>query len=229
MDSLDFLKECPKGAATLSVLYTDGRLHNVENLDIGTIETASPLLGFAFEETRSGPKHYLEGVTPMALASFLRFIFSSDRDYMPEDKKDDPCSMLLHAHVYQLADIYDIAELRTLARANMTRECEFSCSSCSPPLDLCEAINFIYQHLSKHEDIIDTLANYCVSMFLYHKLGVIQAFKNLAYEHRRFQQDLCMVNIKRGFVDDGKYCLSVLEASTKLIIVQLLLPLYNCP
>lgn len=204
MDSLDFLNHRRKGDASLTVLYKDGTLTHIHDLDLEAFEAASPLLAFAFEESRAGPKHYLEDVTPASLASLLRYIHSDPREYVPEECKLEPISMLLHAQVYRLADIYDIPGLQTMAKANMTRECEFSCSTNQSPRDLCEAIDFIYQHLPKHADIIETLANYCVSMFLYHGLGDIEAFRAMAYEHRRFQQDLCMVNLRRGFMDDGK-------------------------
>lgn len=213
MDSLDFLEAYPKGDATLSVRYVNGSLVHIAGLDHSVIETASPLLAFAFEETRSGPRHYMEDVTPAAISSLLRYIYSEPREYVPEDYRNSPISMLVHAHVYHLAETYDIPDLRRSAKGNITRECEFSCSACMPPLDLCEAIEYIYQYLPTHKDIIDTLSNYCVSMFLYHKLGQMQAFKDLCYVNDRFQQDLCMVNINRGFIDDA--ALAIIQLPVK--------------
>jgi len=204
MENLDFLKDAPEGNATLSVRYVNGTLACLTNLSLEPIQEASPLLAYAFEETRSGPKYCLENVTQPALASFLRYIYSNPQDYVPEQCKDHAISMLTTVHVYHLAQLYDVEGLQHMSKGNLMRECEFSCSTPVPPLDLCDAIRFVYESLSTHADIIDTLANYCVSMFLYHGLGENSGFRELAYEHRRFQQDLCMVNIRRGFVDDGK-------------------------
>ncbi|KAL1301741.1 hypothetical protein AAFC00_005944 [Neodothiora populina] len=205
MDDLNFLKNHPKGNAVLGVQRPDGTTSAlIEGLNLDIIEDVSPVLALVFDPTRSGPRHYLEDTYSEAVAaSLLRYIYTDPRDYVADECKDGPISMLLHAQIYFLANIYDIDGLRLAAKANITRECELSCSSCMPPLDLCEAVNFIYRYMPTQKDIIDTISNYCVAMFLYHKLGQMQSFRELAFEHRSFQQDLCMVNINRGFVDEA--------------------------
>lgn len=203
MDSLDFLNNSPTGRATLHVCYSDGTSAQITGLDLDLIHATSPLLALAFEEGRSGPRHYIEDVSQAALACFLRYIYTRPSDYVPESCKADRLSLQLHTHVYHLAKIYDVPGLQALAKTNVMRECEFSCSMRSSPVDLCEAIVYVYSKLPSHVDMVDTLINYCATMFLYHRLGDDAGFRRLAYEHRTFQQDLCAINITRGFVDDG--------------------------
>ncbi|GAB7349908.1 hypothetical protein MBLNU459_g0597t1 [Dothideomycetes sp. NU459] len=206
MDSLAFLDgrtDCKTGNATLNVSYDDGSVASIHQLSVEVIEVACPLLALAFEDTRSGPRHYIENVSRDAIAALLRFIHVFPRKYIPDELGSCSISMLLHVQVYRLAQTYDIPALKMQASANITQECELSCSTTFQPPDLCGAIRFIYENLSKEEELIETITNYCVTCFLSNKLGADTEFRSLAYELRQFQQDLCMVNIRRGFVDEA--------------------------
>lgn len=115
--------------------------------------------------------------------------------------------MLFHCQLYHLGDMYDLEELKTQAYVNVLRQCEFGCSSPEKPIDLCAAIQYLYQHLPNDKRVANTILDYCVSCFLRHRLGEDQEFRSLAYELRPFHQALCANTRERGFEDEGKTCL----------------------
>ncbi|KAK1067859.1 hypothetical protein LTR74_006136 [Friedmanniomyces endolithicus] len=200
-----FLEWYPMGNATLTFPGHDGELQTIGGIPPWVIESRCPLLGMAFEESRSGPHLHLEALSPRAALPLLRYLYtgsyamtSAAGDYF----RDVPTSVLLHCELYRLADIYELPELQSEAYLNVFRQCEFGCSSPEKPIDLCAAIRFIYEHLQEHEQIIDAIVNYCVSCFQRHHLGDDEHFKELAYTIRPFHQALCRNSMGREFADE---------------------------
>ena len=68
----------------------------------------------------------------------------------------------------------------------------------------CQITTFVYENLSHHKGMIDTILNYCASCFVYHRLATNETFRSVAYELRSFHKDLCRTNHKRKFKDDGE-------------------------
>lgn len=202
-----FLKWYPSGNATLSFHNDENQIESVHDLNLGLIQERSPFLALGFEESRSGPRLYLETVTSTTVWPFLRYLYSGTYALTGPSGdfyEDVPTSLLLHCQLYRLGDIYDLEALKTQAYVNVIRQCEFGCSSPEKPIELCQAIRFVYQHLSTHEKLINTILDYCVACFLRHKLGESEEFTKLAYELRPFHQALCQNSRNRGFEDEGK-------------------------
>ncbi|KAK0355710.1 hypothetical protein LTR91_009248 [Friedmanniomyces endolithicus] len=215
-----FLEWYPTGNATLTFPGRDGELQTIGGIPPWVIESRCPLLGMAFEESRSGPHLHLEALSPPAALPLLRYLYtgsyamvSAAGDYF----RDVPTSVLLHCELYRLADIYELPELRSEAYLNVFRQCEFGCSSPDKPIDLCAAIRFIYEHLQEHEQIIDAIVNYCVSCFQRHHLGDDENFKELAYTIRPFHQALCRNSMGREFADENNRGTDYLPAAAAII------------
>lgn len=104
--------------------------------------------------------------------------------------------------------LVDVPELQVQAYANFTRETEFSCCLATPPPDICATIEFLYRYpgdencKDKHP-LLDTLLNYCISVFQYQSLGVREDFRTAVFENPTFHQDLCKTSLRRGFDADG--------------------------
>lgn len=203
--NLDFLDYAVETKANLTVFVpgTKGSF-TFKNLDYDAIAQSCPLLGYSFEDRGRGLHHSMEATSIELIARFLRFLHTGD--YITFDKLglEEPCSLLLHAELCRLGDLFDINTLKVQAHYNVIRATEMACSSSQAPEDLVSTIRFIYEQLSDgYEKIIDTVLHYCISCFLQHGLGHSEDFKRLAYEVRQFHTDLCRTNFKRGFGDEG--------------------------
>lgn len=140
-----------------------------------------------------------------AVISLLRFLYTGTYLLEPEECLG---SLLPHAEAFKLAHDFDVPELQVQAYVNFTRETEFACCNATPPADLCGTIRFIYehfagQHLEEHRSLLDTILNYCVSVFTYQMLGDRGDFRQTAFENPTFHQDLCKTSMRRNFEDDG--------------------------
>jgi hypothetical protein len=204
MDNLDFLQISPDGTAYLTVYTPDGANFTFERLDFDIISVTCPLLALCFEERPHGLHHSIEASSVELIARFLRYLYLAEyitTNYLGEE---EPCSLLVHAELCRLGDLFDVPGLMVEAHCNIVRHTELSCSLPSPPTGLCAAIRFIYAFLSDQQQLIDTILHYCVSCFLYHGLGRDETFKKTAYEVHQFHKDLCQTNFRRGFNDPGK-------------------------
>ncbi|KAF2803691.1 uncharacterized protein BDZ99DRAFT_526174 [Mytilinidion resinicola] len=202
MANLDFLARFPAGNASLSVVASDGVM-TIHNLHPGTIGRRCPLLELSFEQGASGiPRASVEATSVDLVVHFLRFCYTGD--YLSYDDMGAlPFSLLMHAQLCRMAEIFEVPELQALAHTNVIRETELACSLPSPPLDLCPAIRFIYEHLADQRPLVETILHYCVYCFLQHRLGTDDSFRQVAFELRPFHQDLCRTSFQRGFQDDG--------------------------
>ena len=206
-EDLSFMEWYPNGNATITFLNTDGDLESISGLDPEILEERCPLLSHALEPTRIGPRLHLEALNPTTATPFLRYLYTGSYALYVNDSdlfEDVPTSVLLHCQLYRLGDIYDLPGLKQQARVNVTRQCEFGCSSPDKPIDLCDAIKFLYEHLPEHSNLIDTVICYCVSCFTRHQLADDLEFRAMAYDLRPFHQDLCKECMKREFEDDSK-------------------------
>ena len=201
-----FLDWYPGGDATLTFQNDEKNLESVPNLNLDIIGERSAVLAMAFEDSRSGPRLYLDTLASATAYPFLRFLYSGTYALTgPHGNffEDVPTSVLLHCQLYHLGVMYDLEALKTQAYVNVFRQCEFGCSSPEKPIDLCAAIRYTYQHLPTHTKLINTILDYCVSCFLRHRLGQDEEFKTLAYELRPFHQALCMNSRERDFENEG--------------------------
>lgn len=203
-----FMESLPKGNGVLTFLDDDKQLITIAGINVNLIDQRCPLLAMAFEESRSGPKLYLESLSSATALPLLRFLYTGSYAFIPTSDdfyEDVPTSVLLHCQMYRLGDMYELNELKTQAYVNVLRQCEFGCSSPEKPIDLCAAIRFIYEHLRAHETLVETMINYCVSCFLRHRLAQDPDFQKLAYELRPFHQELCKNSMNREFENESKW------------------------
>ncbi|KAF2761158.1 hypothetical protein EJ05DRAFT_254516 [Pseudovirgaria hyperparasitica] len=198
LDNLDFLTLIP-GDAALSISLPSGGISTINGLIVEVIAEKCPLLAYSFESGESGsPRASVEAPSRVLIICLLRFIYVGD--YLDGV---DGCSILVHAQLCRMAELFEIPELQVMAHANVIRETEVSCSKPTPPADLCEAIRFIFDHLADQTPLVDTILHYCVHCFLYHQLNTNDEFQKLTFEMRKFTQELCRTNFQRGFEDDG--------------------------
>lgn len=203
MDDLSFLQSAHSGTAALTIFFSGGNSQTIHGLDLDTVAAACPLLALCFEEGHRGPHHSIEATSASLIISFLRYLYTGDYVITNQDGEAEPCSLLTHAELCHLGNLFDAPALIVQAHCNIIRDTELACSKPDPPQALCEAIRFIYENLADQRELIDTILNYCVSCFLYHGLSKSDDFRKIAYEVRRFHNDLCRTNFARGFVDDG--------------------------
>lgn len=198
-----FLDSFPKGNATLTYQNENNELESIRNVNVELIEERSPILGMAFETGRSGPQLYLETLTSATALPFLRYLYTGTYALRPmtgepgDMYEDVPTSVLFHCHLYRLAEIYDLPDLKSQAYVNILRQFEFGCSSPEKPIEVCTAIRYVYEHLKEHENLIDAIVNYCVSCFVRHALAEDPDFRQLAYDLRPFHQSLCKNSMGR--------------------------------
>lgn len=230
MDDLDFLEQ---GAAadssatsTLMVLLPNGSVTQIHNVDRFALLDKCPLLFHAFEfresddveqasievstvpsqsEFRCFRSSLYKATSRSAVIALLRFLYTGTYLLDPE-----VClgSLLLHVEAFKIAEDFDVPEFQVQAYVNFTRETEFSCSNVTPPPDLCDTIEFIYHHFvdqdsQEHRSLLDTILNYCVSVFTYQVLGDRQDFRRIAFDNPTFHKDLCRTSMNRNFEDDG--------------------------
>ncbi|KAL9096755.1 MAG: hypothetical protein Q9165_001243 [Trypethelium subeluteriae] len=203
MDDLEFLRLKPAGQASLTVTFADGVVSTIDYINLEVIAERCPVLAFAFEPGPRGFKYSIEETSLSIVASFLRFLYLGDYSCLDTDGFPKPCSLLLHVQMCHMGEIYDVPDLSSLARVNIIHETQTSCSYPDPPIELSEAIRFLYTTLPHQQPLIDTILHYCVSCFKQHRLDADEEFCRLAYELEPFYKDLFKMNLQRGFEDEG--------------------------
>jgi len=218
MDDMSFLDSHAQGGnATLTVIDPHTQKVTVlKNLDLATIELVAPILSFSFEESRAGPKYSIQDVSLTAVLSMLRHIYTCEH-YVPNDCLHDQMSALLHIEIFHLASIYDIASLKTMVKARIFLELELSTSYPGPPKDLCKALAYAYEHLPNENEITKTLAHYCITCFLQHRLNEDDIFTSFHFNCRPFQRDLCLILRENSFEDECAPSLIQLPVKTPLV------------
>lgn len=203
MDDMAFLTlHAESGNATLTIKDPHTQKTTVlKGLNVDTIALVAPVLAFSFEESRTGPKYSIADVSLTAVICMLRHIYTCEH-YVPNDCLHDQMSALLHIEIFHLASTYDISSLKTMVKARMFLELELSTSYPGPPKDLCKALAYAYEHLPNENDITKTLAHYCITCFLQHRLNEDELFTTFHYNCRPFQRDLVLILRENSFEDE---------------------------
>lgn len=203
MDDMTFLTlHAEGGNATLTIKDPHTQKTTVlKNLNVDTIALVAPVLAFSFEESRNGPKYSIADVSLTAIVCMLRHVYTCEH-YVPNDCLHDQMSALLHIEIFHLASTYDISSLKTMVKARMFLELELSTSYPGPPKDLCKALAYAYEHLPNENDITKTLAHYCITCFLQHRLNEDELFTTFHYNCRPFQRDLVLILRENSFEDE---------------------------
>ncbi|KAF2133349.1 hypothetical protein P153DRAFT_353720 [Dothidotthia symphoricarpi CBS 119687] len=209
MDDLSFLENYGYADnATLKVALPDGQVCHISDcVNPFRFLDHCPLLYHAFESDEHGRlQASIEATSTSSVVSLLRFCYTGG--YIPIEQCAELFSLLQHAEIYKLASNFDVPELQLVAHGNFSCQIECACSLPTTPQDLPETIRFVYKHFSGHElqqehNLVNTLLNYCVSAYHYHKLGENAEFLKVVDDIPIFRQDLCRTNIARGFTDDS--------------------------
>jgi len=224
MDGLSFLDEhMERGQsnATLKIVLPSGEVRQIsDRICPFKFLDRCPLLYHAFEYGfQSRLQASIEALSEHAVVSLLRFCYTGS--YLPPRADYDPVSFLPHAETYKIAEDFDVPELQLLAHGNFSCQLEFACCVPAAPHDLVETIRFVYRHYASQQarrehDLVPSLLNYCISNFLYHKLGEDVEFLKIAAEIPDFRQDLCRTNMERNFQDECAFdivrlCLDTLQ------------------
>lgn len=208
MDDMSFLEELGGAEnATLKAVLPDGQVCHISDIVCPfKFLDHCPLLYHAFESDEHGRlQASIEATSTSSVISLLRFCYTGS--YLPVGLNAEFFSLLQHAEVCKLASNFDVPELQLLAHGNFSCQIECACSLPNPPQELPNTIRFLYKYFASYGSrqeygLVDTLLNYCVSAYHYHKLGQNKEFLDVVAEISTFCQDLCRTNIARDFADD---------------------------
>lgn len=207
MADFDFLTECTNPNAELMVMLPDSTAERIRKLSTDQIRERCPLLYFAFEDPLQSPRQAsIEATSLQVVACFLRYLYTGN--YLKPGEEPQSCSLRLHAELCKMAEDFQVPELQVSAYVNFMESTEWACSIPSPPLGLCDAIQFIYQHLAcdssrQQQGLVENLLNYCLSSFRYHGLGENPDFRRVVFDNPTFHKQLCETSMARDFHDDG--------------------------
>jgi hypothetical protein len=197
-------------SATLKAVDCDGRVcHVSDRINPLQLLDKCPLLYHAFEDGFQGRlQASIEAPSRAAVIALLRYCYTGS--YLPADTDNVPNLLLLHAHVYKVAEDFDVPELQLLAHGNFSIQIDCACSLPTSPQDLLQTIRFVYAHFAspqarQQQGLINTLLNYCIAVYQYHKLGESASFLDIVLQIPEFRQDLCRTNMERNFQDECKY------------------------
>ncbi|KAF1836238.1 hypothetical protein BDW02DRAFT_521639 [Decorospora gaudefroyi] len=209
-DDLSFLNtstERGQSNATLRiVLPSDEVCHISDHISPFRFLDRCPLLYHAFEYgTQTRLQASIEAPSKYAVVSLLRYCYTGS--YLPVDAGHGPILLLPHAQTYKISEDFQVPKLQLLAHGNFLSQIELACCMPTPPQDLLDSIQFVYRYYSSRQarqqhGLVDTLLNYCISMFHYHKLGENLDFLKVATDISEFRQDLCRMNMERRFQDE---------------------------
>ncbi|KAF2633564.1 hypothetical protein BU25DRAFT_427064 [Macroventuria anomochaeta] len=212
MNNLTFLdEELANGYgasdATLKAVLPGGRVvHISDNISPFKFLDTCPLMYHAFEyNSQSRLQASIEASSETAVISLARYCYTGS--YLAGELDGESILLLEHAETYKIAEDFDVPELQIMAHGNFSCQIEYACCLPKPPKDLLDTVRFIYRHFASDEarrkhNLVDTLLNYCVAVYLYHKLGESLDFLTAVHEIPSFRQDLCRTNIARNFEDD---------------------------
>lgn len=213
MEDLTFLEQlggdCGASNATLKFVHAGGFVSPISDcVNPYRLLDNCPLLYHAFEHgSRGRLQASIEGPSQAAVISLLRHCYTSS--YLPPCVDDAQPLLLLHAHVYKLAEDFDVPELQLVAHGNFTVQIESACSLPTPPQDFLETVRYVYANFAspqarQRQGLVHTLLNYCISVFLSQRLGESTNFLEVVRQLPEFHQDLCRTNMERNFQDDCK-------------------------
>ena len=207
MADLDFLNLYPNGNAAITVLLPDGTVSRLDKLEPAAIADKCPLLFYALDDGPHGDHQAsIEASSLDLVVSFCRFLYTGS--YLTIAEENAAGSLLKHAEIYKMARDFDVPELQVSAHVRFLQETDMSCCVPNAPAGLCETIRFVFKHLADQQPLVDTLLNYCVCSFRYHRLGSDPHFREVAFDVPEFHKALCQTSYKRDFQDEGKFTLS---------------------
>ncbi|KAF2788630.1 hypothetical protein K505DRAFT_314561 [Melanomma pulvis-pyrius CBS 109.77] len=207
MADLEFLNVSASPDAELVVMMPGSPVSRICHVSTEMIRHSCPLLYYAFEEGVHCMRQASIQVTSVQVAaSFLRFLYTGD--YLTAEEEAHCCSLLVHAELCKLAEDYQVPHLQVRAYVNFIHATELSCSFPTPPLGLCEAVQYIYSHppgqrSRQQQSLVEALLSYCLSSFNYHGLGENQRFRQIVFETPIFHKNLCETSMARNFLDEG--------------------------
>ncbi len=204
MADLSFLRQAKSGNATVVICLPDGKTQTIKHLDLEMIQSKCPTLADAFEMQENGPVLTIEQISSHAVIGVLRYIELGDYTMCAGMLDGDGSrSLLLHLQVAELAQIYQVENLRSQVYLKIQIDTELVCSTGEVIKDLCEGIRILYSVLPHARDLKSLIAHYCVSCFIYHRLGENEAFRQTVYEAPSFARDLCQASLRAGFEAEG--------------------------
>ncbi|KAF2993399.1 hypothetical protein E8E13_001291 [Curvularia kusanoi] len=203
----EFGSELGDSNAILKAVLPGGKvMHIADIISPFKFVDSCPLLYHAFEYNAQGRlQASIEASSETAVISLVRFCYTGN--YLASEPDGESVQLLQHAETYKIAEDFDVAELQIIAHGNFSCQIEYACCLPKSPDDFLDTIRFLYQNFASDEarrqhNLVDTLLNYCVAVYLIHKLGEDLDFLTAIHELPAFRQDLCRTNIVRNFEDD---------------------------
>jgi len=193
MEDLTFLRDVVDGKADI-IIDHEGYKCRVIGLDLDLMWMKMPKLAALFESTDHGDVCVLDKFPRRAVISLLRYIYLDDYR-MLETRIDEQCSLLPHVQMYYAGELYCAPELTRLASTHILRELELTSSIGRVPLDLCDAIRFVYNRLAHAMQIKNNIVNVCISCCRYYNLSAHDDFCEVLRDIPAFYQDFSVANM----------------------------------
>jgi len=206
MDGLEFLTEPPVRAATLVIQPHNSQERSIHNLDMDVFERWCPSLADRFHSQKDSSLKIcvLKGTSITAAICFLRYLYLGEYTFY-QANVDVLVPPLLHLQVFFLAERWDLPDLQILVLTHLTEDTDPTWGQGYHPMDLCEAIRYLYVELASHTDPRKILADYCVANFVNDGLQTHEYFRQTVYECPPFLKDLCRANMDNGFSDPSAF------------------------
>ncbi|KAF2828645.1 hypothetical protein CC86DRAFT_288307 [Ophiobolus disseminans] len=206
MDDLTFINDWAPGYGTLKAVYPNGQVDHISDcIEPHLLLDKCPLLYHVFEYGHPNRiQAEIEAPSRTAVIALLRYCYTGS--YLPWDAEYAPILFMPHVELFKMAHDFDVPELQLLTHGNLSCQVSYACSLPNPPQDLLETIQYVYKHCARpqqqHDDLRNTLLNYCISVFQSNQLGDSAQFLQVVREIPEFRQDLCRTNMHRNFEDD---------------------------
>lgn len=200
MDGLEFLEESPAGTATLVIQPANAQPREIHNLSISRIKESCPTLASQFHHTKDDVTRtcVLKRSSITAGISFLRYLYLGEYALYQADV-DVLIPPLLHLQLFRLAEQWDLPDLQQLVITHLTNNTDPTWGNGYHPMDLCEAIRYLYVEMATRAELRKILADYCVANFVNDGLQSCEYFRQTVYECPPFLRDLCRANMDNGF------------------------------
>lgn len=199
MDNLDFLNERPAGGAQLilkPLKKTEPEVC-IANLDLDIIQAQCSSLANAFrKDDRGFMTCTFDQTSTTAAICFMRWIYTNDYAICAFNDAIPP---LLHLQIFRLALTGNVRNLGELVLKNLNAQADISTSSGFHPVELCDAIEFLYTNLPSKEGLVRLFTYYCLDNFINDQLKDHDRFKQTVSQLPKFHQDLCIASMDHEF------------------------------
>ena len=202
-----FSQFVPPGDAILILRNPNNERFEFTNLNLDHLAEVCPLFAFSFEDGPHGKKRLvLSSVSVELMSRFLRYLHTKTYQCLDEQGEEWPCSLLMHCQLHHYGELYSVPGLSQESWYNIAMYSQSACSYRDPIPDMVDSLRYLYANMKDSQVAQEAILHYCVSCFVYHRLGANEAFRQLLADSRELQQDSNVVR-RPFFVPGAIYCM----------------------